>query len=334
MKKENKRWFFIKVVIPVAGKGTRMRPHTHTKPKPLLHIAGKPVIDHIIDMVEELDVSEYIFITGYMKESIEDHIKSNYDFKARFVEQKEQKGTAHAIKLVEEYVAEPMLVIFADSLFKIDLSVVEEDVDGAVWVEEVENPSRFGIVEKDNEGFLKDLVEKPENPKSNLANIGIYYLKDPDSTFREVDNLMQEEKKTEGEYCFPEVLPALAEKDKKIEVCPIDWYKDCGTLSAFLDANKALLEKRHKVKEEVTNSVVIEPVYIEEGARVSNSIVGPHTSIGKDAVVEGSIVKGSIIDSNAEVSDAKISDSIIGENALHKGSSKIVYLGDHSEVNH
>ena len=302
----------MKLVLPIAGKGTRMQPLTHTVHKALLPIVDKEVLAHIIDAVVEtpnLDVSEIIFITGHLEEQIQSWAEKHYDQPLRFVTQEVQNGTAHALKLVKDYIDEDVLIIFPDALFDIDLEKINEiqDLDGIIWAQEVEDPQHFGVVAHDEDKHMTELLEKPLDPPSNLANIGIYYLKDHKSMFAMIDMLYEQEIKAKGEYNFPEALDLMAKNGKKILVEPVEGWNDCGRPETALATNteytkRAGIENRSTVHEEavVENSTLFNCIVMQD-ARITNcdlenSIVGPGSVVkntrgsiftGSDARIEG-----------------------------------------------
>ncbi len=323
----------MQVIIPVAGKGTRMRPHTHTTPKPLLHVAGKPVIDYILDDLEELDfVSSIVFITGHLGDKFKEHVTENYDFEMHFAEQKTLDGSSGAVKLAEPFIEEDVLVIFADTIFDVDLSDIEDcEVDGMIWGKKVEDYQRFGIMIKDDEGFLKDLKEKPDKPYTRLANIGMYYVKDYEMMYDCIHEQYEKDMKSKGEYNFPEVLGMMAQRGKKFEIAKVQGWYDAGKPKTVLSSQRELLKERHSVGHS-KNSNINKPVYIEDGAQVRNSVIGPNVSVAEGALVENCVIEDSVIGSDAEVKDCRLSRSLIGDHALVEGVSGQVNISDHSEV--
>ncbi|MFH1072444.1 MAG: sugar phosphate nucleotidyltransferase [Nanoarchaeota archaeon] len=341
----------MKIIIPLAGVGTRLRPHTYSKPKPLLHVAGKPVLGHILDKVkEELpEVNEIIFITGHLKEKIEEYVTTNYDFSCTFVEQHIKDGTAGAVKLAEPYVDEPVLIIFVDTIFDADLGEIKkadkEGIDGIIWVKEVEDYQRFGVVLHKN-WFMTKSVEKPSEPISKLANIGLYYISDFKSLFKKIHVLYEKNIKTKGEYYLTDAFELMIQDKAKIKVIEVDGWYDCGKKETLLETNRILLQKLDeqnkgkKVEEiqsnehiKIENSVIIPPVSIEEGVKIKNSIIGPYVSIAKDAEIDHCIIQDSIINEKASLSYIELSESIIGEQAIVSDSTKKLNVGDHSEIN-
>ena len=339
----------MKVIIPLAGFGTRLRPHTYTKPKPLVNVAGKPVLGHILDKLKDLDIEEIIFIVGYLGDQIEAYVKATYDFPARYIEQKELLGQAHAISLAKDYVKEPVLIIFVDTIFEAELKALAElTSDGAIYVKEVENPRRFGVVTlKDR--FITSFVEKPEKYISNLAVIGVYYIKDAEMLFECIDELIEKNIQIKGEYYLANALQLMVDRGTRFNAPTVDVWEDCGTADSLLQTNRYLLRKGVSNGQEANNSIVIPPVYIAESAKVTNSIVGPYVYIGpnstlkdsivgpyvslaEDSQVTNSIVKDSIINEGSVIEEAMLSSSLIGQNARVRGTFERLNVGDSSEI--
>ena len=325
----------MKVIVPVAGKGTRLRPHTHTKPKSLVRVAGKPILGHLVDRIRSLPMEELILIIDpdQSKEaSIREFLDATAPVPVRYVRQTELKGPAHAIFLAREHVDGDVLIIFNDTLFDADLSLIETHRgDGMIWVREVDDPRRFGLVELDGDRIVR-LVEKPEVPPSNLAMIGMYYLKDGPGLMRHIEQVMREGRTVNGEFYLPDPLQLMLDHDYRLEAAPVQGWYDCGTIEALLDTNRVLLESGHQQFIETIESVIIPPVCIEPGAYIRRSVIGPYVSIAAQAMVEHSIISDSIVNEGATVHDALLQRSLIGENAFVKGGYKRLNVGDSSAV--
>ena len=325
----------MKVIVPVAGKGTRLRPHTHTKPKSLVRVAGKPILGHLIDRIRSLPMEELILIID-PDESKEASIRQFLDATApgpvRYVRQTELKGPAHAIFLARQYIDQDVLIIFNDTLFDADLSQIEtHQGDGIIWVREVDDPRRFGLVELEGDRIVR-LVEKPELPSSNLAMIGMYYLRDGPGLMQHIERVMHEGRTVNGEFYLPDPLQLMLDEDYRLEAASVRGWYDCGTIEALLDTNRVLLENGHQRLIETIESVIIPPVCIEAGAHIRRSVVGPYVSIASQVVVEHSIISDSIINEGAMVHDALLQRSLIGEHAFVKGGYKRLNVGDSSAV--
>lgn len=323
----------MKVIIPVAGLGTRLRPHTYSKPKPLVHVAGKPVLGHVIDFLKPLQIDELIFIVGYLGEQIEEYVRSHYDYPVRFFEQTELKGQAHAIDLAAEAIDRPVLIVFVDTIIQGDLSHLEQtDADGVLFVKPVDDPRRFGVAVLEN-GYVKRLVEKPRQPVSNLAVVGVYYIRDWQLFKRALRKVIEGDIRTAGEYYLADALQVMIDEGARLRAESVGVWEDCGTLDALLQTNRFLLEHGYSnVEAQAENSVIIPPVFVANSARVENSIVGPNVSVADGAKVTGSIVRDSIISDEAEIVDATLDASLIGSRALVQGRYGRLNVGDQSEV--
>jgi glucose-1-phosphate thymidylyltransferase len=325
----------MKVIVPVAGKGTRLRPHTHTKPKSLVRVAGKPILGHLIDRIRSLPMDELILIIDpdeSKEASIRQYLDETAPVAVRYVRQTELKGPAHAISLARDYIDQEVLIIFNDTLFDTDLSQLDtHQSDGMIWVREVEDPRRFGVIELDGSRIVR-LVEKPEVPPSNLAMIGMYYLKDGPGLMKRIDQVMQRGQTVKGEFYLPDPLQLMIDEGYHLEAASVEGWYDCGTIEALLDTNRVLLENGHQRVIDTIDSVIIPPVCIEEGALIRQSVIGPYVSIASQAVVERSIIRDSILNEGASVHDALLQRSLIGEQALVRGSYKRLNVGDSSAV--
>ncbi len=329
----------MKVIIPLAGKGIRLRPHTHTKPKPLLHVAGKSILSHILDDLKRsgLKVSEIIFITGHLKEKIEEFVSKNYKFKSRFIEQKTMDGTAGAINLARSFVDEDVMIIYADTIFETNLSLIKKaqknkNIDGIIWVKEVEDYQRFGVVIKDQNNFMTKMVEKPKEPISKLANIGLYYIKNYKLMFEGIDSIYKHKMISKGEFFLTDAFQYMIEHGSKLLIADVKGWYDCGKAETLLETNQTLLKKHHSIKSKLKNSIVIGNVFIEEGVVVENSIIGPDVSLTKGCEIKNSIIKNSIIDEKSKLSKVQLSDSLIGANTTVSGHFKKLNIGDSSEI--
>jgi len=321
----------MKVVIPLAGFGTRLRPHTFTKPKPLINVAGKPVLGHILDSLQDMDVEEIIFIVGHLGDQIEEYVSTTYTFPARYIEQKELKGQAHAIHLARQYLSGPILIVFVDTIFEADLTALPQDCDGVLFVKEVEDPRRFGIVIMEGE-YIVRLVEKPTDPVSNLATIGVYYIRESEKLCEAVEKLMRRDIKTKGEYYLADALQLMIDDGARFRIATVNVWEDCGKPEAVLKTNRYLLDKTRGHVGEVEDTIIVPPVYIADSARIAQSIIGPYVTIADGAIVHRSIVKDSIIGRHAHIEEVLLSSSLIGDNARVHGSYDQLNVGDSSQV--
>ena len=323
----------MKVIIPLAGKGTRLRPHTHVTPKPMMRVAGKPVMSYVLDELKKLDVDEVIYITGHLKEKVEDFARKSLDVPSVFIEQKVQDGTAGAIALAREHVDQPVLIIFVDTIFDADLSVVNNtDADGIIWVKEVEDYQRFGVVVTDSDGNMTKIVEKPKTPISKRANIGLYYIKNWKLLFEGIDHVLAAPK-NQGEYFLTDAFQYMIDKGAKIQVIDVEGWYDAGKIETMLETNETMLIKgRARRPDNSDGSTIVDPVYVEEGVTLKNSTIGPNVSIGKGSVIDGSQISHTIVGTGSKISRSKLSNSLVGDDTVLDGIEGEVTIGDHSEV--
>jgi len=330
----------MKLLIPMAGKGTRLRPHTLIKSKPMLKVAGKTMLQHLLDPFVKLNITEVIFVVNPGQgDKIVELVKKNYKFNARFVEQKVADGTAGAVILAKEFITEDLIIIYADTLNDADLSIVKKSqkdkVSGGIfWAKEVENYQAFGVLVTDEKGYITKIVEKPKEPISKLANIGMYYIKDYKLMIEGLDYLYKNKITQNGEYFLVHAFQYMIDKGVKFEVARIVGWYDCGTLPALLETNQILLKKMHTVDSKTINSVIIPPVFIDKNVVIENSIVGPNVSIASGCVLKNSMIKNSILDHDTKLTDVKLKDSTLGENVTLTSTSKKLHLGDYSEVHY
>lgn len=325
----------MKVIIPLAGKGTRLRPHTHITPKPMLRIAGKPVIDYVMDDLQRLgDIEQVIFITGHLKEKVEEYARATYPFPSVFVEQKVQDGTAGAVALAREHVDQPVFIIFVDTIFDADLSVVKtSDADGIIWVKEVEDYQRFGVVVADAANHMTKIVEKPSTPVSKRANIGLYYIRNWKLLYEGIDWTLKQPK-NKGEYYLTDAFQYMIDHGAKIDVVDVAGWYDAGEQGTLLETNRTMLEKgRARRPASVPAGVkLVDPVYVEDGVVLKDSSIGPNVSLGAGAVVEGSTLADTIVGASSRVVGSKLRKSIVGEHAVVERVSGQVNVSDHSVI--
>ena len=325
----------MKVIIPLAGKGTRLRPHTHTVPKPMLKVAGKPVMDYVMDDVAKLKgVEQVVYITGHLKETVEKHARATYKIPGVYVEQKVQDGTAGAVELARPYVDQPVLIIFVDTIFDADLSVVESSTDdGIIWTKEVEDYQRFGVVVTDANGHMTKIVEKPSTPISKRANIGLYYVRNWKLLFDGIAHTLKSPA-NKGEFYLTDAFQYMIDHGAKIKVIDVAGWYDAGKLDTLLETNRVMLENGRAMRPRsgVTNTETIEPVRIEEGASVKDSYIGPNVVIGKGSVVTNCTLVDTIIGDNCRITGCTLGESMIGDSVVIEGVTGSVSLGDHAEV--
>jgi glucose-1-phosphate thymidylyltransferase len=327
----------VKVVVPLAGKGSRLRPHTHVTPKPLLRIADKPVMSYILDDLRDLGVHEGVFITGHLRDRVEEYMAREYpDFDAKYVLQEVQNGTAGAIQLAEPYVHDELLIIFVDTLFDADLSLVRrlpDDVAGVIWVKEVEDYQRFGVVLTDGEGNMRRIVEKPSEPISRLANIGLYYIRDWKLLFEGVDHVMNSPPGPSGEYYLTDAFQYMIDRGARLRVVEVEGWYDAGKPDTLLQTNRHVLETRRGKRPEGGRDVTVhDPVHVADGVELEDVEIGPNVSVGTGTRIRGSKLRDTIVGERATVEDCEIHDSLIGDEVEVRGVRGTVDLGDHSRV--
>jgi glucose-1-phosphate thymidylyltransferase len=324
----------VKVVIPLAGKGTRLRPHTHVTPKPMLRIAGKPVMAYILDDLKRLGtVKQIIYITGHLKEKVEEYARTAYDFPSVFIEQEVQDGTAGAVALARPYVDQPVLIIFVDTIFETDLSVIDRtDADGIIWTKEVEDYQRFGVVVADADGNMTKIIEKPKTPISKRANIGLYYVRNWQLLYEGIDHVLNRPK-NQGEFYLTDAFQYMIDKRAKIRVIDVEGWYDAGKLDTLLETNRVILEKgRARRPASTDGSRIFDPVYVEEEVTIRNSTVGPNVSLGTGTLVDGAILRDTIVGSRSRIIRSTLTNSLIGDEAVVDGVKGELTVSDHSEI--
>lgn len=328
----------MKVIIPLAGFGKRMRPHTWSKPKPLVNVAGKPVLGHILDKLADLDVEvdELIFVVGWLGKQIEEYYEaSDYPYPASYVEQRELLGQAHAIWLARQHLHGPVLIIFVDTIFEADLSNLETSgLDGVLYVKEVKDPRRFGVAVVGDDGLLSHLVEKPDTFENRLAVVGVYYIHDAAWLIRAIEELMARDLQTKGEFYLADAYTLMIEQGARFGVRQVSVWEDCGTPQDVLQTNRYLLAhgQANGLDTPAIHSVIIPPVYIAPSAQVEQSIIGPHVTIAENSVVKNSIVRDSIIDEGAYIDDTMLDRSLIGKDAVVRGRYRVLNVGDSARL--
>jgi glucose-1-phosphate thymidylyltransferase len=329
----------IKIVIPMAGFGTRLRPLTWSKPKPLVSLAGKTVLDYVLDMfrsVPQFDKAEFVFILGpMMGDQIREHISKNYpDWHVDYAVQPEMKGQSDAFWQAREFIHGPMLMAFSDTLIENDFSFLDqEEKDGVAWVKPVPDPRRFGVAEVNDSGEVTKLTEKPKDMSNNLAVVGCYYFNEGDDLISAIEEQIKRKISLGDEFYLADAINILLERGLKMRTEKVDVWLDAGTPEALLDTNRYLLEHGRDNTEMVNdfeNTIIIPPVNIHPNARVSQSLLGPHVSLGDGAVVQGSIIKDTIIGEGTHITNSMLETSIIGHNVTVSGQTGKLNLGDNS----
>ena len=325
----------MKVIIPLAGKGTRLRPHTHVVPKPMVKVAGRPVMSYVMDDVLRLgNVEQVIYITGHLKEKVEAFAPKAFAVPALFIEQDVQDGTAGAVARAGDHIDAPVLIIFVDTIFDADLSVVKDSTDdGIIWTKEVEDYQRFGVVVTDENGHMTRIVEKPKEPISKRANIGLYYIRNW-ALLKEAIAHVLTTTPNKGEWYLTDAFQYMIDHGAKIRVVDVDGWYDAGQLETLLDTNRVMLEKgRARLPEALgEGATIIEPVYIEDGCIIEHATVGPNVSLGKGSVVRQSTVRDTIAGDHVTIVNATLHDCVLGDHVYVEGVAGSINIGDHSEI--
>ena len=324
----------MQAIIPLAGKGTRLRPHTHSRPKPLVRVANRPVLDHVLERLQGVGVDEVICITGHLQDQIRRYLDTHHaDLERRYVEQVHQLGTADAIRLAEPFVEGPVLIVFVDTIFEADLGVIQRrpDDDGIVWAKEVEDYQRFGVILTDEKGYMQRIVEKPTEPISRLANIGVYFIRDVELMFEGIHHVMDGEP-TGGEYFLTDAFQYMIDRGDRLWTAEVEGWWDCGKPGTLLETNRILLEKGLANHPEGPGVVVHDPVRVEPGATLEQVEIGPNVSVARGAVVRWSRLANSIVGEGALVEDSRLRNSIVGDHAEVRRVAGRLNVGDDSSV--
>jgi glucose-1-phosphate thymidylyltransferase len=330
----------MKAIIPVAGAGTRLRPHTHTQPKVLVPIAGKPILGHIVDYLQEGGIKDFVFILGYLGDKIEEFITKQYANKInyKFIHQEPREGSAHAIWVAKEELKneKEFLIFFGDSIVNMNLEQFINAQYTTVGVKKVNNPVLFGIAETNHETQqVHKLVEKPLIPKSNLALVGAYKIIDSPFFFQTLEELLTQNIKTNNEYHLTDLLMFLVQKGHYIQTQQVDNWFDCGRKETLLEANAILLNSlahKNKKNDSYTHTIIIPPVRIGENCKIEHSIIGPNVAIGENTTLKNTIVSNSIIGSYSELKDVVLQNSVIGNDTSLKGLVQSLNVGDDTEI--
>lgn len=318
----------MKAIIPAAGIGVRLQPHTLNRPKVMVPVAGKPILEHISESLFDAGFDKISVIVGYKKEAIIDYFNEKYPGKFQFPVQDEMKGLGHAILYGLDDVDEPALIILGDTIIDLDMKSLQDPKHNMIAVVEVEDPRRFGIVETDAKGLITRMIEKPENPSSNLAIAGAYYIQSQKKLKHAIEQLIKNDVKTRNEYQLTDALDLMMKTGESFKALPINEWYDCGTVETLLSTSSYLLSKRSVNKGKCKNCTIIEPVYIAKGAKISNSTIGPNVAIGKDVIIKDSRIKDSMINDRAQISDCILINSIVGYSAKVIGIEGKVNVGD------
>lgn len=328
----------MKVIIPVAGIGTRLRPHTLTQPKVLMNVAGHPMIFHIVNqIIKDKIASSIVLITGTMGDKIEEYLNSTFKFKFEFIKQSKPLGLGHAIHCAKDAFSqskdEEALIILGDTLFDVDLKKMCNSKYSVIGVKKVDDPRRFGVVEKNKKGIITRFVEKPATPKvspSNEAIVGLYYLKSSISLFKSLDNIIKKDIKSKGEYQLTDALEDMIKNKELLTTYNIDGWLDCGKPETLLETNSYLLNKQKK-NYKIPGSIIKPPVFIGKNSEIEECIIGSNVTIGDNCFIKNCIIENSIIDSNNVIENIMLKDTIMGKNCKVIQKKMTYNLGEYSE---
>lgn len=332
----------IKVVIPAAGAGKRLFPHTFTKPKPMVYIAGKPIIGHILDRMIDVEPEEIIMVVGYKKEQIVSYVDKNYSsiFNIRYVDQDEQLGLGHSIYVARDEIGESdIMIALGDMIFKAGYlefyrhHLTNGDCSGSIGVREVDDPTKYGIVELEGK-YITRLEEKPSQPKSNLGIAGVYFVKETPVFLSILEEMIEKSKRTRGEYQLTDALQEMVNRGYHLKTFPVSSWYDCGHPESLLETNRVLLDEKEDIDHvhQIKDSVIIQPVAIGDNVTIINSVVGPHASIASDSYIESSIISDSVIGSRSHISKVNLQRSIVGDDASVHGKHNSLNIGDSSSI--
>jgi glucose-1-phosphate thymidylyltransferase len=322
----------VDVILPVAGFGTRLRPQTWTRPKPLVSVAGKPMLEHVLDRVLTLNPDKVVFITGFLGEQIESWARENLDVPAAFVEQPEMRGQTDAILRTRDLVSGDGLILFPDMLFEADFSPLRDiDADVVMFTKEVDDPSALGVAVVED-GRIVRLVEKPQEPISNLAVIGIYYVRRMPDLYAAIEEQMRRGLSLKNEYFIADAIQLMIDGGAKVVPMPVTEWEDCGNAETLLGTNRFLLQRQNATGGTRDGSVIVAPSFVADDATIENSVVGPFASIGSGVTVRDSIVRDSIIEERAQILEALVEGSIVGRRASVRGIGRHLNVGDDAVV--
>jgi glucose-1-phosphate thymidylyltransferase len=330
----------MKVIILLAGFGTRMRPHTWSRPKPLLKVAGNTVVGHLLERMAEVTTQEVIFVVGYKGEMIEQWIRANFpDLNTHFVVQEEPLGQAHAIWLCRDYLDDgDVMVAFGDGVIEADYAAMPTaDADAVFLVQEVEDPRRFGVAALDENGYIKEFIEKPKTFDHRLAIAGIYWFRSGRYLSQALDRVMAERRQTLGEYFFADAFQVMLEQGGKLRTMALEQWADAGTPESILSTNARLLSVGYGSQDALERSyaegfTVVPPVYIHPSARIDASVIGPYATLDADVTVRNAVVSNVIVDTGATIEHCVLGHALVGEKASVVGRAKAMFVGDNSKV--
>ena len=327
----------MKAIIPVAGAGAKLRPHTYTQPKALIPIAGKTILSFIVDQLKAEGINEFIFVVGYLGEKIQDYVEQTYpNLTTHFVYQNDRQGTAHAIQLAQDIVGgDEVFIALGDTICEYDIKEVLESPTSMLGVQKVDDPRQFGVAEINEDGLIEHVVEKPSIPKSNNALVGLYKIKESAILFEFFQKLVNENIKSNDEYNLTDALDCMIKKGVQFKSFKVKNWFDCGKKETLLESNATLLKKwggEIANQDTFLNTIIIPPVSIAPNCEIQNAIIGPNVTIGEKSVISYSVVKESIVGSFTKLYDVVLHDSLIGSDTVIKGETRTLNIGDNTEI--
>ena len=326
----------MKAIIPVAGAGTKLRPHSYSQPKALIPLAGKTVLSIIIEQLEQAGIREFVFIVGYLGDKIQDYVKQNHpDIVTHYVHQGDRQGVGHAIRLTKSIIAQDeIFVVLGDTICEYNVKEVVDSPDSMIGVRKVDDPRDFGVAEIDADCMISHVVEKPQIPKSNMAMVGIYKIKETAQMFQCLENNIRQGLQSHGEYSLTDALDCMIQQGVKFKSFKVENWFDCGKKETMLESNATLLKKfaREVDADQFENTVIIPPVSIGKNCTIKNSIIGPNVAIGESTSIDSSIVKNSIIGSYANLFDIVLEASVIGSDSNLRGETRSLNIGDNTSI--
>ncbi len=327
----------MKAIIPVAGAGTKLRPHTYTQPKALIPLAGKTILSIIVDQLRDAGIHEFIFIIGYLGDKIQDYVTTQYpDLQCHFITQNERHGTGHAINLTKEIVGDDeVMIILGDTIAEYDVKAILDTPCSMLGVKKVDDPRNFGVAEIDETGFITRVVEKPAIPKSNMALVGVYKIIETHFLFNCLDKIIENNFKKYDEFSLTDALECMIAQGAKFQSFKVSHWYDCGKKDSLIESNAILLKKfadKQPANNNFQNTIIIPPVSIGNGCIIKNSIIGPNVAIGEHTIIGNALIKDSIIGSYSNLSEIVLNNSLIGSDAEVKGVSRNLNIGDNTAI--
>jgi glucose-1-phosphate thymidylyltransferase len=322
----------MRAIIPVAGIGSRLKPHTYSIPKVLINVGGKPILGHILDKLSDENINKATFIIGHLGEMIKDYVMKEYPkLESSFIDQESMEGLGHAIyTAIPTFDEKEIFIILGDTVFDVNLKDVFRKKVSSLGVKHVDDPRRFGVAVMKN-GYIKTLVEKPQTLVSNLALVGLYYIANSDALIKSLNQLVKNDVRTKGELQLTDALQIMIDMGEKVTTFPVEGWYDCGKPETLLSTNRHLLDQKSVCKKFDT-VVINHPVYIADDAVIENSVIGPYATVDAGCRITESVIKNSIIGSNAVVNKAMLENSLIGKNSVINGSFHRLNSGDSSEI--